>query len=55
MDLLVGVQMANVLLKLHRVKGDEGAKVAAKLVTSWVTMPLVLEEDALIGAREITL
>lgn len=55
MDLLVGVQMPNVHFKLHGVKCDEGAKVAAKLVDSGVSMPLVLEEDALIGAREITL
>lgn len=55
MDLLIGVQMSNVLLKLHRVKCNEGAKVTAKLFISWVTMPLVLEEDSLIGAREITL
>lgn len=34
MDLLVSVQMSNVLLKLHGVKRDEGAKFAAKLVVS---------------------
>lgn len=55
MDLLIGVQMSKVVLKLHRVKCDKGAKVTAKLVTSWVTMPLVLEENGLIGARKITL
>lgn len=49
MDLLVGVQMSDVLLELHRVKCDEAAEVAAKLFISWVTVPLVLEEDSLIG------
>lgn len=55
MDLLVGVQMSNVLLKLHGVQCDEGAKVTAKPVVSWVTVPLVLDEDSLIGTREVTL
>lgn len=54
-DLLVGVQMSNVLLELHGVKCGEGAKVTAKLVVPWVTVPPVLEEDGLIGTREITL
>lgn len=43
------------LFKLHRVKRDKGAEVTAKLLVSWVAVPLVLEEDGLIGAREITL
>lgn len=55
MDLLSGVQMSNVLLKLHGVKRDEGAEIAAQLVISRVTEPLVLEEDGLIGAGEVTL
>lgn len=55
MDLLSGVQMSNVLLKLHGVKRDEGAEIAAQLVVSRVTEPLVLEEDGLIGAGEVTL
>lgn len=55
MDLFVGVQMSNVPLKLHRVKRDEGAKVTGELVMSRVTVPLVLEEDGFVGAREITL
>lgn len=55
MDLLSGVQMSNVLLKLHGVKCDEGAEIAAQLVVSRVTEPLVLEEDGLIGAGEVTL
>lgn len=53
-DLLVGVQVSDVLLKLHGVKCDEGAEVTAELVVSWVTVPPVLEEDALIGAGKIT-
>lgn len=55
MDLFTGMQMSNVLLKLHRVKCDKRAKVTAKLVVPRVTMALMLEEDRLIGAREITL
>lgn len=54
-NLLIGVQMPNVLLKLHRVKCDEGAKITAKLVISGVAMPLVLEEDCFVRARIITL
>lgn len=55
MDLLIGVHKSNVLLKLHRVKGDEGAEVTAELVIPWVTVPQVLEEHSFIGAGEITL
>lgn len=55
MDLLAGVQMADVLPELHGVECDKGAKVAAKLVVSRVTVPLVLEEDGLIGTGKITL
>lgn len=55
MDLLSGVQMSNVLLKLHGVKCDERAEIAAQLVISRVTEPLVLEEDGLVGAGEVTL
>lgn len=43
------------LFKLHRIKCNKSAKVTAKLVISRVAVPLVLEEDGLIGAREITL
>lgn len=54
MDLLVGVQMSNVLLKLYRVKRGKGAKVTAKLVAPWVTETLVLEENCFVGTRKIT-
>lgn len=55
MDLLVGVQVSDVLLKLHRVERDKGAEVTAQLVTARVTLPLVLEEKGFVGAGEITL
>lgn len=54
-DLLVGVQMADVLLELHGVKGDEGAEVTAEPVAARVTVPPVLQEEGFIGAGEVTL
>lgn len=54
-DLLVGVQMPEVLLKLHGVERDKGAEVAAELFRPYMTEPLVLEEDCFIGARKIAL
>lgn len=54
-DLLVGVQMPEVLLKLDGVERDKGAEVAAELFRPCMTEPLVLEEDCFIGARKIAL
>lgn len=54
-DLLTGVQVSHVLLELHRVEGDEGAEVAAELLGPGVPVPLVLQEDALVGAGEAAL
>lgn len=44
MDLLVGVKMSQVLLKLHRVQCGEGAEIAAQFVISGVAVPLVPKE-----------
>jgi len=54
-DLLVGVQMTDVALELHGVERGEGAKVTAELVAARVTVPLVPEEDGLVGTRELAL
>lgn len=54
-DLLTGVKMLRVLLQLHRVERDKGAKATAKLLTSRVAAPQVPEEDGLVGGGEVTL
>lgn len=46
--------MSDMPFELHRVEGDEGAEVAAKLFVPSVTEPPMLEKHRLVGAREIT-
>lgn len=53
-DLLIGVKMLQVLLQLHGVESDKGAKVTAKSLTSSVAAPQVPQEDGLIGGGEVT-
>lgn len=55
LDLLIGVKMLQVLLQLHWVFCDKGAKVTAKLLISSVTAPQVPEEDGLVGGGEVAL
>lgn len=45
--------MADVLLKLHGVEGDKGAKVTAELFVARVTEPPVPQEHRFVGAAEI--
>lgn len=54
MDLLIGVKMLQVLLQLHEVESDKGAKVTAKPLVSGVAAPQVPEEVGLIGGSEVT-
>lgn len=48
MDLLIGVKMSQVLLKLHRVKCGEGAEIAAQFVVSRVAVSLVPKEGCFV-------
>lgn len=54
-DLLIGVKVLRVLLQLHGVESDKGAKVTAKPLASRVAAPQVPEEDGLVGGGEVTL
>lgn len=51
--LLVGVQTADVLLELHGVERDKGAKITAELDAPRVAEAPVLEEGGLVGAGEV--
>lgn len=48
MDLLTGMKMSQVLLKLHRVKCGVGAEIAAQFVISRVAVPLVPKEGCFV-------
>lgn len=48
MDLLIGVEMSQVMLKLHRVKCGEGAETATEFVISRVAVPLVPKEGCFV-------
>lgn len=54
-DLLIRMETANVLLKLHWVEGDEGAKITVQLLLARMPLSSVSLEEALVGAREVTL
>lgn len=54
-DLLIGVHLAHVVVKLHRVESGIGAEAALELLAAWVPLLLVLAENVLVGADEVTL
>lgn len=54
-DLLVGMHLAHMIVKLHRVESGIGAETAQELLTAWVPLLLVLAENMLVGADEVTL
>lgn len=54
-DLLICMETANVLLKLHWVEGDEGAEFTVQLFLAWVPLSLVSLKVALVGAGEVAL
>lgn len=54
-DLLIGVHLAHVVMILHRVEGGVGTEAALELLAAWVALLLMLAEDVLVGADEVTL
>lgn len=54
-DPLAGVKPLGVLLQLHGVKRDKGAKVAGELLAAGVATPQVPQEDGLVGGAEVAL
>ena len=54
-DLLICMEMAHVLLKLHGVEGGKGAKAAVQLLLARVPLSLVLLEAVFVGAGEVAL
>lgn len=54
-DLLVGVHLAHVVMKLHGVESGVGAEAALELLAARVPLLLVLAENVLVGADEVAL
>lgn len=54
-DLLVGMHLAHVVVKLHRVESGVGAEAALELLAARVPLLLVLAENVLVGADEVAL
>lgn len=54
-DLLVGMHLAHMVMKLHRIESGIGAETALELLAAWVPLLLVLAENVLVGADEVTL
>jgi len=54
-DLLVGMHLAHVVVKLHGVESGVGAEAALELLAARMPLLLVLAENVLVGADEVTL
>lgn len=54
-DLLVGMHLAHVVVKLHGVESGIGAETALELLAAWMPLLLVLAENVLVGADEVAL
>lgn len=53
--LLTGMHLAYVVLEFYSIERGKGAKAALKLFTSWMALLLMLAEDVLVRADEVTL
>lgn len=54
-DLLISVEMADMLLELHRIERGKGAEVAGQLHVPGMALQFVLPEEVLVGAGEVAL